>query len=175
MKYSYISPSKKSVLNKDLQLLFSFFGDTFFLLFSIYIFLKFKEYRFDVNQYEVQNKKVQINIDIQNMREHINVIEKQNLFSESIFTQNAVLKDSITNLFDLVPNSITLSEARLLENGLVLYGITPSEDVYNFMLGAPLRSIFHRSYSSFYPANSGWLKFVSTNYVDKEEFDSNEN
>jgi hypothetical protein len=37
------------------------------------------------------------------------------------------------------------------------------------MLQAPLRSIFHRTYSSFYPAPNGWLKFVSTNYIDEDE------
>ena len=37
------------------------------------------------------------------------------------------------------------------------------------MLQAPLRSIFHRTYSSFYPADNGWIRFVSTNYVDTEE------
>ena len=78
------------------------------------------------------------------------------------------LKDSIKNLFDLVPQRITLSEAKLLHNGLILYGITPNKDVYNFMLNAPLRSIFHKTYSSFYPAKGGWLRFVSTNYIDDE-------
>ena len=72
-------------------------------------------------------------------------------------------------MFDLVPQRITLSEAKLLENGLVLYGITPNKDIYNFMLQAPLRSIFHRTYSSFYPAENGWSRFMSTNYIDKEE------
>ena len=37
------------------------------------------------------------------------------------------------------------------------------------MLYAPLHAIFHRTYSSFYPAQNGWLHFVSTNYIDDEE------
>jgi hypothetical protein len=37
------------------------------------------------------------------------------------------------------------------------------------MLNAPLRSIFHKTYSSFYPADGGWLRFVSTNRMDKDE------
>jgi hypothetical protein len=100
---------------------------------------------------------------------YIALAEKQILLSEKIFTKNSVLKESINNLFDLVPNRITLSEAKIMENALILYGITPNKDVYNFMLQAPLRSIFHRTYSSFYPAENGWLRFVSTNYIDKEE------
>jgi hypothetical protein len=36
------------------------------------------------------------------------------------------------------------------------------------MLEAPLRSIFHRTYTSFYPIENGWYRFVSTNYLDDE-------
>ncbi|PHS57495.1 MAG: hypothetical protein COB17_05805 [Sulfurimonas sp.] len=168
MKYSYLSVRKKSIVTKELQLLFTFFSVTFFMLFMTYFFVLFKEYRFDSKSVDIVNKKAQIKLDIKKMQYEISIIEKQNLFSESIFTANTVLKDSITNLFDLVPNSIVLSEAKLLENGLILYGVTPNEDVYNFMLAAPLRSIFHRSYSSFYPIQNGWLRFVSTNYIDEE-------
>jgi len=168
MKYSYTAPRTKNLLTKELQLLFTFFGVAFIMLFMTYMFLVLKEYSFSNESVEIINKKVQINIDIKNMQNDISVVEKQNLFSEGVFTGNSVLKDSITNLFDLVPNRITLSKAELLENGLILYGITPNEDVYNFMLAAPLRSIFHRSYSSFYPAENGWLRFVSTNYMDKK-------
>jgi len=70
-----------------------------------------------------------------------------------------------------VPQRITLSEAKLLKKGLILYGITPNKDVYNFMLEAPLRSIFQETYSSFYPTEKGWLRFVSTNYM-KDDFSS---
>jgi hypothetical protein len=174
MKYSYISARKKSALTKEFQLLLTFFYVTFFMLFMTYAFLIFKDYRFEQESVEIIDKKVQTRVYIKNMQKDISIIEKQNLFSESVFVSNSVLKDSITNLFDLVPNSITLSQAKLLENGLVLYGITPNKDVYNFMLAAPLRSIFHRTYSSFYPAKNGWLRFVSTNYTDEEEEISSE-
>ena len=169
MRYSYIAPRKKSVITKEFQLMFAFFGATFAMLFLTYAFLLFKDYSFDNETKEIQETKIAVNQDIQNMQESIKTIQKQHLFSEAVFTQNSVLKDSITNLFDLVPDRITLSKAKLLENGLILYGITPNKDVYNFMLAAPLRSIFHRSYSSFYPAQNGWLRFVSTNYMDKED------
>jgi hypothetical protein len=36
------------------------------------------------------------------------------------------------------------------------------------MLQAPLRSLFHRTYTSFYPAQNGWYNFVSTNYLEEE-------
>jgi hypothetical protein len=51
---------------------------------------------------------------------------------------------------------------------LILYGETPTKDIYEFMLQAPLRSIFHHTYTSFYPTQNGWYNFVSTNYLEEE-------
>jgi len=175
MMYSYIKPRRKSIVTPELQLLFVFFGITLFMLFLTYAFLLFKDYRFDQEIDEIQTQRINLKTNIKVMKAQITFIEKENLLSERIFTQNSVLKDSITNLFDLVPQRITLSEASLLKNGLILRGITPNKDVYNFMLQAPLRSIFHETYSSFYPLENGWLRFVSTNYIDEDEIDDDIN
>jgi hypothetical protein len=83
-------------------------------------------------------------------------------------TDNTVMKESIRNLFDLVPDTITLSRAELDEKSLVLYGMTPNKETYEYILHAPLRSIFNRTYSSFYPIENGWYRFVSTNYLDDD-------
>ena len=169
MKYSYIIPRKKSILTAEMQLLLVFFGITLSMLFITYSFLKFNDFRFVQDKISIVQERENLKIDIQTMKAQIVFIEKENMLSERIFTKNSVLKDSIANMFDLVPQRITLSEAQLLEKGLILYGITPTKDVYNFMLQAPLRSIFHRTYSSFYPAENGWVRFVSTNFIDEEE------
>jgi len=171
MKYSYIKPRKKTIFTPEMQLVFVFFGISIFMLFLTYAFLLFKDYRFSHDIDELTHKKTVLKKDISKMKEQIAFIEKENLLSEKIFTQNTVLKDSITNLFDLIPQRITLSEASILKNGLILHGITPNKDVYNFMLQAPLRSIFHKTYSSFYQLDNGWLRFVSTNYIDESEID----
>ena len=169
MKYSYIKPRAKTAISPEIKLLITFFSMTFIMLTLTYGFLLYKDYRFIKDKSAVIQATTDLSAQIDTMKEQIKFIEKQSLLSQKIYTQNTVLKDSITNLFDLVPERITLSEATLLKNGLILYGITPNKDVYNFMLQAPLRSIFHRTYSSFYPAQNGWLRFVSTNYVDEEE------
>jgi hypothetical protein len=136
------------------------------------MFLFYKDIAFVNSIQNVAKERITLEENLQKMKDEIATIQKQKQFAQGIQTHNSVLKESISNLFDLVPQRITLSEAKLLKNGLILYGITPSKDVYNFMLHAPLRSIFHRTYSSFYPEKNGWLRFVSTNYSDPEELDS---
>ena len=170
MRNSYIKPRKKSLLTPEMKLLFAFFSMSMFMLISTYSFLLYKDAKFLEDKKNIAIEKANLQENIEDMEAKIAYIEQQNNTSSKIFTQNSVLRDSIKNLFDLVPQRITLSQAKLLENGLILYGITPNKDIYNFMLHAPLKSIFHRTYSSFYPADGGWLRFVSTNYMD-EEFD----
>ncbi|MBL1242849.1 MAG: hypothetical protein COA39_000360 [Sulfurimonas sp.] len=169
MIYSYITPRKKSAFTQEIQLLLSFFTITLLMLFFTYTFLLYKNYVFVEDKNYKTLAKANLEKSLVEMKAQIHSIREQELLSEKISTKNTVLKDSITNLFDLVPTRITLSQAKLLKNGLVLYGVTPNKDIYNFMLQAPLRSIFHRTYSSFYPAQNGWLHFVSTNYIDKDE------
>ncbi len=168
MRYSYIKPRRKTIFTKDVQLLLTFFSVTLIMLFSTYSFLVFRDYRFTQDMADINEQKSELRANILKMSNEIATIEKQALLSEKVFTKNSVLKESISNLFDLVPSRITLSEAQIMHNGLVLYGITPNKDIYNFMLQAPLRSIFHRTYSSFYPDKNGWLRFVSTNYIDED-------
>jgi len=176
MTYSYINPREKTLITSELKLLFIFFFITIIMLLMTYLFLTYKNYSFKQEHINIEKTKQNLTEDLNEMNSDIKFIEKQSAVSKKIFTQNTVLKDSITNMFDLVPERITLSEAKLLKNGLILYGITPNKDVYNFMLQAPLRSIFHNTYSSFYPAQNGWLFFVSKNYIEDDisEDDSNE-
>ncbi len=169
MIYSYIKPQKKSIFTQEMQLLSTFFIITIAMLFLTYAFLLYKDYSYTKQKLEKQEEKKKIERSIETLKVKISKIEERQQFSEKIYTKNSVLKDSIRNLFDLIPARITLSKAELLKNGLILYGITPNKDTYNFMLYAPLHAIFHRTYSSFYPAQNGWLHFVSTNYIDDEE------
>jgi hypothetical protein len=169
MKYSYIKPRYKTAITQEIRLILSFFGMTILMLLGTYGFLLYQDYTFVDGKNEVAKSIDNFITKIEDKKQHIKYIEQQELLAQRIYTQNTVLKDSITNLFDLVPQRITLSEAILAKNSLVLFGITPNKDVYNFMLQAPLRSIFQKTYSSFYPAQNGWLHFVSKNYIQEDE------
>ena len=168
MRYSYITPRKKSLLTKEAILILTFFSISFFLLFSTYGFLLFKEYRFQKELQNIYDKKAELQTSISKMKDSIAFMQKESALANKVYTTNSVLKDSIANLFDLVPDRITLSKAEILKNGLILYGITPNRDVYAYMLEAPLHSIFAKTHTSFYQLPNGWLKFVSTNYLDNE-------
>ena len=138
------------------------------MLFASYSFLKLKSYMYESNIEELVAKGETLKSSITSMHDRIAFIKIEKRHAEGIYTENTVLKESIHNLFDLVPEKITLSQALLKEDELVLYGVTPSKEVYEFLLQAPLRSIFHRSYTSYYAMPNGWYSFVSKNYLDRE-------
>ncbi len=171
MKYSFINPRKKNIISSEMLLVIIFFTISLSMLVMTYMFLSFKDYKFVEDKEFALTQLSDLNISQVQMEEKIKNIQEQKLVAEKVYTQNMVLKDSIANLFDLVPLQITLSEAKLLKNGLILYGSTPNQDIYNFMLQAPLRSIFTTTYSSFFPAENGWLQFVSTNYIDESSLE----
>lgn len=168
MRYSFIKPRQKTLIGSEFKLLFFFFAITIGMLFVSYSFLKVKSLMYQNSVQELLAKDQTLRSSIVSMNEEIAFIGVEKLHSEGIYTSNTVLKESIQNLFDLVPEKITLSQALLKEDELILYGVTPSKEVYEFLLLAPLRSIFHRSYTSYYAMPNGWYSFVSKNYLDRE-------
>ncbi len=168
MRHSFTAPRSKRLISTELRLVFFFFTVTIVMLVGAYLFLGFKTYDFVAEQDNVVRQKKMLNESIGQLQEQIRVIDGEMKIAERVTTDNAVMKESIRNLFDLVPDGITLSRADLNATSLILYGITPNKETYQYMLEAPLRSIFHRTYTSFYPAENGWYQFVSSNYLDNE-------
>jgi hypothetical protein len=168
VKHSFITPRSKRLISGELRLVLFFFIVTIAMLVGTYTFLGYKTYDFAHERQNVAQKEKSLQDSIIEMEEQIKTIEAEAKIAEQVTTENTVMKESIRNLFDLVPEDITLSRAELESKSLILYGTTPNKDTYEYMLHAPLRSIFHRTYTSFYPIENGWYQFVSTNYLDDE-------
>jgi Tfp pilus assembly protein PilN len=169
MTRSYIQPKSKQILSDEMQLVILFFTISIAMLFLTYGFLRLKIYTFEQSITRIETKKVELKNSTQKMQHQIQIVEQESDRAEKVVTENSVLKESVKNLFDLVPDRIILTEVELNKNSLIMKGITPSKDVYDFLLQAPLRSIFNNTYTSFYQADNGWLSFVSTNTLDDEE------
>lgn len=168
MNHSFIAPRPKQLISSELRLVLFFFIVTIMMVLGTYLFLVYKTYDFVDERQSVAQKQSALNKSIKEMEEEIQILESEVKTADQVTTDNTVMKESIRNLFDLVPDDITLDRAELDAESLILYGMTPNKDTYEYMLHAPLRSIFHRTYTSFYPVENGWYRFVSTNYLDNE-------
>jgi hypothetical protein len=168
VNHSFIAPRPKRLISGELRLVLFFFLVTIMMLIGTYSFLEYKIYSFVDERQSVTQKQSILNTSIKKMEEEINTVEAEAKIADQVTTDNTVMKESIRNLFDLVPDDITLDRAELDSESLILYGMTPNKDTYEYMLHAPLRSIFHRTYTSFYPVENGWYRFVSSNYLDND-------
>jgi len=163
MRYSFIRPKPKQTLDSDTKIILVFLMVTILLTVGFALFIILKKNNFIDNVESMRKGIAKFQNENRTYKSEINRINLLVQKFESIQTRNTLLKESIQNLFDLVPDQITLTKAVLNKNGLILYGVTPSKDVYNYLLQAPLKSVFQRNETTFYPIQNGWYRFVSIN------------
>ena len=165
MSYSFITPVPKPVFSLFSKLWLGFIGLVVILMVIFDLFVVFKINTFNSEVVTMDHSRVSLEKQIDSHDARVGAILRQKGVAEEIYASNTVLKDSMKNLFDLVPDQITLSRVIMEKNSLIMYGKTPSKDTYNFLLASPLRSIFHTSSTIFYLNDEGWYRFVSTNKI----------
>lgn len=165
MRYSFITPRKKSffTLFTRIWIVFIFSVVLILALFNFFVLFKVYDFKDDAKLIDIQ--RVQLEKKIDGLDKQIGFILRQKAIVEDIYANNLMLKDSIKNLFDLVPDTITLNRVLMEKDSLIIYGVTPTKDAYNFLLAAPLKSIFHTSNAVFYLTKEGWYNFISTNKI----------
>jgi hypothetical protein len=169
MSLSYITPREKKILSPEFQLVGIFFCVTICMLVITYIFLGLKIHQFGRDVMSIKQTKEKLISEIAAVNHKMEIINVKSAKAQEIVTHNAVMQESIKNLFDLVPDRILLSQVDITKNSLILYGTTPNKEIYEFMLQAPLRSIFDKTSTSFYQLDNGSLRFVSQNYLTQDK------
>ena len=165
VSYSFIEPRPKPLLSafSKIWILFILFVSTLLIAFGVFLLLKIGDYKNST----VATKKSRIELEhkITQKDNYMEYLLRQKSLGEEIYTRNTLLKESMKNLFDLVPDKITLSRVIIKKDSLVIYGRTPTKDTFNFLLSAPLKSIFSTSNTMFYLTQNGWYNFVSINKI----------
>ncbi|MGH1600615.1 hypothetical protein [Campylobacter majalis] len=169
MMYSFIKPEPRPLFSIFSKLWISFIAIVFALFLVANAFISFKNYSLKSRTTEFMQNQEKMNDEIVKIDEITEILSTQVEIANNITTSNLLLKQSLHNLFDLVPDSITLEEVHMDKNLLIIRGITPSKDVFNQLLASPLKSIFSTSNTSFYQIKNGWYGFVSTNKMDTHE------
>ncbi len=166
--YSFTKPSKKSLFKDDTKLwiVFILISSILYMLFALFLFVKSYIYIKDIKQFSQQT--VVLKEKIIHLKKQKNDILIQKTLYGNIMVKNSVIKDSVKNLLDLIPDPITLECFMFSKNKLIIYGITPTKDVYNLLMLPPLQSIFESTQSTFYQMPNGWYKFKSINTIKND-------
>lgn len=161
--YSYKPFKHKNVLFPDTKIWIGFFLFSVFLLivFNALIQQKINESYILMSENKVYVKN--LNTDQFLIKQEMENVEFKKNFTEKIYSHNVILRDSIKNIFDLVPEKITLTELTMRDKSLSMRGITPTKDMYRFLLEVPLKSIFDRSRVNFYLTKDNEYRFTSEN------------
>ena len=167
--YSFIKPQKKPIFSLFSKIWMLFISTVVLLFAAVNLFVELKSGSLRNETQISKQKQDQIKEQIKQTDELTALLKQRRDSANEILASNAVLKQSVRNLLDLVPSSITLNEIAMDKNSLVVKGTTPSRDVYNMLLATPLKSIFNTPNTSFYQLDSGWLNFISTNKTDSLE------
>ncbi|MDP3022862.1 MAG: hypothetical protein Q8N32_06495 [Sulfuricurvum sp.] len=120
MKYSLITPRRKKVISGEIQLALFFFMVSIAMVVGTYLFLSYKTYEFKSQHASIGKRIENLNEKTYILEKNIEDIEAAIRLDEGITTNNIVMKESIRNLFDLVPDKITLTRAELGAKSLVL-------------------------------------------------------
>ncbi len=169
MRYSFIKPHPRPLVSLFTKIWVIFILFVSLIMISFGLFLLFQIYNYQKEAVIVHNKRVAIESKVDKMDRYIEYLLRQKAQGEEIYSRNTLLKDSIKNLFDLVPNQITLKRVIIKKDSLIIYGKTPTKDAYNFLLAAPLKSIFSTNNTMFYLSKSGWYNFISTNKITQTD------
>lgn len=168
MMYSFIKPRPKPLFVPNTKIWFSFMGMAVVILFVFYGFLAVKIDSMEEKRAFFTDEREKIVTRITKIDEDMAFMQKQKAFYEEVSASNTLLKDSVKNLFELIPDQVTLTSVEMEKDTLILKGITPSKEVYSFLLAVPLKSIFTTSEAEFYMLTNSWYNFVSVNKLDKD-------
>lgn len=168
VRYSFTAPRPKSIVSKlsKIWIFYTIISVAIIYIGGIYL-------RIETNIFQSDTQITEDNMDAQD--EKISIINKntEQLQYEINLEQinknyNYELQNALSKLFDLIPDQITITQISLEEDKLILKGITPTREIYSFLLQAPLKSIFTTSRVDFFPLPNGWFNFTSISTLDKE-------
>jgi Tfp pilus assembly protein PilN len=161
MKTSFIAAREKQLITIEMRWLLGIFVALAVLMAGAYLFFSVKSSGYSQAIAEDRAQVPRLTASILTMEQEMNLIEQEMAESEKIFTGNMVLKEKIKNIFDLVPDGVTLSRVELTQNTLQLEGVADDKMLFAGKLETPLRSIFVTSTTTFEPLRDGTFGFVS--------------
>lgn len=169
MHYSFISPLRKPIFSPITKSWILCFVVSAFILAGIVLLLNFQTKAFIDQSNDVDTKidaqavlKGKLTADLDYLNTQLDEIK-------TIQEENTALISAIENLFGLIPDQITINTISLTEDELTIKGITPSKELYIFLLESPLRAIFTESKVDFFVLPSGWYNFVSVSKMIKQK------
>jgi len=163
MLYSFVKPRKKYMVHQDTKVWLVFAFLMVGLMFSLEMMLDIQKSK--LKELVTYNKNVikKSNLKINDKKEDLSILRKQLNVVEILYENNLAKKDSIKNLFSLIPNGIRLTYVYASKEKLIIKGFTSTKDIYNYRLAIHLRSIFYKTNVNFVKIRDNLYSFRTIN------------
>ena len=162
---SFIRPRKKRLLDNMTAMWLAFIVLIAAGLIIFGILLHYKSSFYIKMLEELHQKNGAAVQKVEKLQKKIALITMQNKLYHEVTNANTALKESIRNMFDLIPDQITLTKVVMEKKSLYLKGYTNTPESYTLLLEPPLKSIFTQTKVKFSRDEQGRTIFESYNTV----------
>ncbi|HIP02038.1 MAG TPA: hypothetical protein EYG75_00815 [Campylobacterales bacterium] len=166
---SFIKPRKKKLLDDMSSLWLIFIGLMSAGLIGFGIYINYKSSFYIKMLEDSENNNKILGKKVYAIKSDIQIFNMQKELYQEVTSTNLIIKESVKNLFDLVPDQITLTDVAMEKNSLILKGYAISKETYFLLLEPPLKSIFDESRVSFSTNKKGFFQFFSKNSMQKSK------
>lgn len=171
MTFSFISPNRKVFFSAITQSWAACFIASTFVVVIIWFLLDWQIERFLQHSKQIQQKITKEQSYQHDLNQRLSFLQSQIQKLQEAKQQNTSLTNAVQNLFDLIPEQITINSISLTDQSLIIKGITPSKELYTFLLDPSLKAVFSQSRVDFFVLPSGWYNFVSVNKITSNQKD----
>jgi len=168
--YSYKEPRKKRLFDKVTKLWFMFVVSIFLIVLSYWVFLNSRSSSFGSELENIIKSNRVLSNSVNDLEKEFKILKMQRVLVQEVTNSNKLLNNSIKNLFNLVPDQITLIKVDMEKDTLTLDGLSSTKDAYRLLLEPPLKSIFNESRVNFkFDSSIGKYMFRSINSMTKKD------
>ncbi len=167
MKYSFIEPQVKRIFSKIVKIWWFYIFLSLSLVMAFVLNLQIQTDEAIKKSNEMAHKQVFYQEQIQKLQTNKKRLDYELLVIKNDITDNAIIKDAIDNLLNLIPDQITISLIEVQDQSLIIKGNTPSKEVFRYLLQDPLKAIFGESKVSFFMLSNGSYQFVSESFTQQ--------
>lgn len=161
MKFSFLTPKPKYIFAKITKIWIMYIIFSMIIIFGFLIVLKYQTYLSQKKEHDYQLKQIYYQQEISKLESYYSRIVYESNLAKARQTSNFMVRDAVINLFNIIPDQITTTYIEVGSNSLIIKGVTPSKEVFKFLLQDPLKAIFGKSAVSFFALSDGWYRFVS--------------
>lgn len=168
MKLSFTPARVKQILRTDTKLWILFVLFVMGILEGVDFYMRYEGGHANetIAMMESETHRTQAQADL--LKVQADDITAKAVLAKRVRDKTLIMHDTLKNLFELIPDEIILTRVVLEPDTLVLYGSTPTKELYNYLLYPPLKSIFTTTQALFYRAGNRW-NFICTNKLVGED------